>query len=46
MLQLLQYTWTRLLRDQQGAVGWLVVGILLGVALVVFGIIKFLIPGE
>ena len=31
---------------EEGAVGWLVIGILVGVALVVFGIIKFLIPGE
>ena len=30
---------------EEGAVGWLVIGILIGVALVVFGIIKFLIPG-
>ena len=36
-----------LLRHREdGAVGWLIVGILLGIGLVVFGIIKFLIPGE
>lgn len=29
-----------------GAVGGLVIGIVIGVLLVVFGIIKFLIPGE
>ncbi len=33
---------------EEGAVpiAWLVIGILIGAALVVFGIIKFLIPGE
>ena len=31
---------------EEGAVGWLVIGILVGIGLVVFGIIKFLIPGE
>ena len=31
---------------EEGAVAWLIIGILIGVALVVFGIIKFLIPGE
>lgn len=29
-----------------GAVGWLTLGIVIGVLLVVGGIIKFLIPGE
>ena len=33
-------------RLEEGAIGWLVIGILVGVGLVVFGIIKFLIPGE
>ena len=32
--------------EERGAVGWLVVGIVIGVALVIFGIIKFLIPGD
>jgi hypothetical protein len=31
---------------ERGAVGWLTLGIIIGVILVVFGIIKFLIPGE
>ena len=31
---------------EEGAVGWLIIGILVGAALIVFGIIKFLIPGE
>ncbi len=31
---------------EEGAVGWLIIGILVGAGLVVFGIIKFLIPGE
>ena len=36
------------LRDDRGdvAVGWLALGILLGAILVVFAIVKFLIPGE
>jgi hypothetical protein len=36
------------LKDEHGAVavGWLALGILLGAILVVFAIIKFLIPGE
>ena len=29
-----------------GAVGTLVIGVIIGIALVVFGVIKFLIPGE
>lgn len=35
-------------RDEHGAVaiGWLALGIVIGVALVIFAIIKFLIPGE
>ncbi|HEY7873653.1 MAG TPA: hypothetical protein VIG64_00885 [Actinomycetota bacterium] len=32
--------------DERGAIGWLTIGIIIGVLLVVFGIIKFLIPGE
>lgn len=32
-------------RDQ-GSVGALVVGVIIGIGLVVFGVIKFLIPGE
>jgi len=32
-------------RDQ-GSVGALVVGVIIGIGLVVFGIVKFLIPGE
>ncbi len=31
---------------EDGAAGWLIVGIVIGAALVVFAIIKFLIPGE
>jgi hypothetical protein len=37
---------TSLRRREEGAIGWLIIGILVGVGLVVFGIIKFLIPGE
>ena len=33
-------------RREDGAIGWLVVGILIGVVLVIFGIIKFVIPGD
>jgi hypothetical protein len=35
-------------RGEEGAVaiGWLLLGIVIGVVLVVFAIIKFLIPGE
>jgi hypothetical protein len=35
-------------RREEGAVaiGWLLLGIVIGVALVIFAIIKFLIPGE
>jgi hypothetical protein len=33
-------------RLEEGAIGWLAIGILVGIGLVVFGIIKFLIPGE
>ncbi|HVL33202.1 MAG TPA: hypothetical protein VM600_06435 [Actinomycetota bacterium] len=33
-------------RSERGAVGALIIGIVIGVILVVFGIIKFLIPGE
>jgi MFS superfamily sulfate permease-like transporter len=33
-------------REETGAIGALVVGIIVGVLLVIFGIIKFLIPGE
>lgn len=34
-------------RAEEGiAVGWLLLGILIGVGLVIFAIIKFLIPGE
>ena len=38
----------RLRRDEGGAVaiGWLALGILIGAALIVFAIIKFLIPGD
>lgn len=49
MLELVQTLLGRIgawLDDERGAVGWLVVGIIIGVLLVVFGIIKFLIPGE
>ena len=46
MIQLLERLMVTVDVDQRGAVGWLVVGVLLGIALVVFGIIKFLIPGE
>ncbi len=47
MIERLRRTWSTVRRTEQGvAVGWLVVGILIGAALVVFGIIKFLIPGE
>lgn len=34
------------LKAQRGAVGWLIVGVLLGIVLIVVLIIKFLIPGE
>ncbi|MEX2458631.1 MAG: hypothetical protein WD770_06560 [Actinomycetota bacterium] len=34
------------LDEERGAIGWLVIGIIIGIGLVVFGIIKFLIPGE
>ena len=46
MLELLQHAWTLFRRDERGAIGWLVVGIIVGVLLVVFGIIKFVIPGD
>ena len=32
--------------EERGAVGWLLVGIILGVLLIIFAIIKFLIPGD
>lgn len=38
--------WARVSTQDDGAAGMLVVGILIGVGLVIFGIIKFLIPGE
>ena len=34
------------MNDERGAIGWLVIGIIVGALLVVFGIIKFLIPGD
>ena len=39
---------TEMHRDEEGAVaiGWLALGILIGMVLIVFAIIKFLIPGE
>ncbi|HVF52256.1 MAG TPA: hypothetical protein VNC78_01485 [Actinomycetota bacterium] len=37
---------TRFEDNERGAVGWLAVGVVLGVLLVIGGIIKFLIPGE
>ena len=46
LLHLLNEAIASLHRREDGAIGWLVVGILIGVALVIFGIIKFLIPGE
>ncbi len=33
-------------RQERGAVGALIIGIIIGAILVIFGIIKFLIPGE
>ncbi|HEV3474645.1 MAG TPA: hypothetical protein VG602_04705 [Actinomycetota bacterium] len=33
-------------REEGAAIGWLIIGILLGIGLVVFAVIKFLIPGE
>jgi hypothetical protein len=33
-------------RDETGAAAALIIGIVIGAALVIFGIIKFLIPGE
>ena len=33
-------------RDENGAIGWLLIGIIVGVLLVVAGIIKLLIPGD
>lgn len=32
--------------EERGAIGALVLGIVVGAALVIFGIIKFLIPGD
>ncbi len=47
MLETIFSTIRALSRDEDGlAIGWLVLGILVGAALVVFAIIKFLIPGE
>ena len=46
MVLALQAALATLHRREDGAIGWLVVGILIGIALVVFGIIKFLIPGD
>ncbi|MFN2590482.1 MAG: hypothetical protein ABR518_06905 [Actinomycetota bacterium] len=31
---------------EQGAVGWVILGIVIGIGIVIFAIIKFLIPGE
>jgi hypothetical protein len=50
-METLLYSFVQLYRSgraapERGAVGWLVIGIVVGVLLVVFGIIKFLIPGE
>jgi hypothetical protein len=33
-------------RSDEGAIGALVIGIIIGIALVIFGVIKFLIPGD
>ncbi|MDQ4124059.1 MAG: hypothetical protein M3134_00470 [Actinomycetota bacterium] len=33
-------------REEDGAIGWLALGIIIGVLLVIFGIVKFLIPGD
>jgi len=33
-------------KKDEGAIGALVIGVVIGVLLVIFGIIKFLIPGE
>ena len=32
-------------RDEEGAIGALILGIIIGAALIIFGIIKLLIPG-
>jgi hypothetical protein len=47
MLRVLQESLRGLdLRGERGAIGWLTLGIIIGVILVIAGIIKFLIPGE
>ncbi|HZA60502.1 MAG TPA: hypothetical protein VE754_02330 [Actinomycetota bacterium] len=38
--------WTLRLNREDGAIGVLLIGIIIGIALVIFGIIKFLIPGD
>lgn len=49
-MQISQFLQEALLRrahvDERGAIGWLTIGIIIGVLLVIGGIIKFLIPGE
>lgn len=49
-MQILEFLQESLLRrahrDERGAIGWLAIGIIIGVLLVIGGIIKFLIPGE
>ncbi|HEX2031096.1 MAG TPA: hypothetical protein VHL78_06825 [Actinomycetota bacterium] len=34
------------LHREDGAIGWVVLGIVIGIGLIVFAIIKFLIPGD
>ena len=46
LLMHLTERFTALVAEERGAVGWMLVGIVLGVILIVFAIIKFLIPGD
>ena len=34
------------LRDERGAVGWLILGIVLGVILVIWAVVALIIPGD
>ena len=33
-------------RDERGAIGWLILGIIIGVILVIVAIVQLLIPGD
>ena len=46
MLQRIRRTARAFWTGEEGAAGWLILGIVIGAAVVVFAIIKFLIPGE